>query len=39
MGGEELGPVKTQWSSVEKCQDRKAEVGGWIGNTLIGAGE
>jgi hypothetical protein len=41
MGGEALGPVKAQCTSVGECQGREAEVcggwGGW-GNTLIEEG-
>jgi hypothetical protein len=30
MGGEALGPVKTQCSSVGECQDREAGMGGLV---------
>jgi hypothetical protein len=31
MGGEALGPVKTQCPSVGECQGGEAGVGGWVG--------
>ena len=31
MGGEALGPVKTQCPSVGECQGRKVGVGEWLG--------
>ena len=36
VGGEVLGPVKVQWSSVGKCPGGEVGVSGW-GNTLIEA--
>jgi hypothetical protein len=31
MGRETLGTVKAQCPSVEECQGREVEVGGWVG--------
>jgi len=31
MGGEALGPVKALCPSIGECLDRKAGVGGWVG--------
>ena len=34
MGGEALGPVEAQFSSVRECQRRWAGVGGWVAEHL-----
>ena len=37
MGGEPIGSVEAQWSSMGECCANEAGVGGW-GSTLIEAG-
>jgi hypothetical protein len=32
MGGEALGPVKAQCTSVGKCQGGEVGMGGWVGD-------
>jgi hypothetical protein len=39
MGGEALGPVKTQGPSVGQCKGCEVGVGRWGGGILIEAGE
>jgi hypothetical protein len=35
MGGDVLGPVKSQSPSVGECQGAEVGVSGWVGKTLM----